>query len=208
MSEQHEVVLSDGTRLTRFPVGVAYGQVFLNFAARTEGEDFGEDGFSCLSHVRVEQNGKVLPFGGGGGGGTDKNWSDHVEFDCTDFEGSTIEIVYFDKSGELSRETLSLGPDLEWAAFATRRIRVMNDYGTDWPVWDREGGTVPGDFPDLSSSLVTDLLNWGRTFQEEYSHRSGWPDGFDHDAYFRKGRLLADRLQGELGDEFAVSFES
>lgn len=206
MSDQHEVVLSNGTRITRFPVGFAYGQVFLSFAARTESDDFGEDGFSSLAHVRLEQGGRVISSSGGGGGGSARNWSDHLEYDWTDFDGPTFDVVYHDESCEIDRESLRLPPDGEWRAYPTRRVSVRCDHGAEWPVWDRRGLTTPGDFPELSPELVAGLRSWGRVFVESFDHRSGWPGDFDVAAYFREGRALADRLQGELGEDVDVRF--
>src|SRR5690242_16940462 len=83
---QQEVELSDGAHITRFPIGLAYGKVFLSFAAQAGWRGYGEDGFSSLRHVRVEQAGQIVPPGGGGGGGSDELWTDHIEFDRNDFK--------------------------------------------------------------------------------------------------------------------------
>ncbi|TXL57877.1 hypothetical protein [Aeromicrobium terrae] len=206
---QQEVALDDGARITRFPIGLAYGKVFLSFAAQAGCRGYGEDGFSSLRHVRVEQNGQIVPPGGGGGGGSDDLWTDHIEFDLNDFQGSVFDIVYFDDSGEVARETVDLDdirPQFEWRVQAPRRIQLMNEYGVEWPLWEDEH-TSPDDYPQLTSSLVDELRAWAKAFLEHFDWKTGWPTDFDSEYHRLEGRRLAERLRSELGDDFVVTFD-
>lgn len=72
------------------------------------------------------------------------------------------------------------------------QLRLFVDYN-DWPLWDDYGGAGPESFPMLSDSLRDDLIAWAGSWMP----KRGNPQG---------GERLAERVRGELGDEFEVTY--
>ncbi len=76
-------------------------------------------------------------------------------------------------------------------------LRLMNDYGVDFPIWAPPGVTEPA-ADDLTDELVRDLVAWGQVWEDH--HRP------NDDVYLplppsfrREGRRLQRQIERQLG---------
>lgn len=113
-------------------------------------------------------------------------------------------------------------------------VRVMNEHGVDFPLWDDEGELGPEDVP-LSPQLIADLMAFAARWQdwdvpEAYEDRwdgvpimqtlAGWKwplkrllspalrrrEKAEAAAIEELGEELARRVQDELGPRYAVTY--
>lgn len=84
-----------------------------------------------------------------------------------------------------------------------RTLRLMNEYGCDWPLWDADGPMGPDDV-EISSRLRADLASWTRQFTEHYDPFSGWDDPRFREAHAGAAAELLSRLVAELGPGYSV----
>ena len=102
---QLTVVLSNGTRMTRLPVGVVDDVAFFAFAAT--GEDLGDWWLAGRIVRFAHPSGREPGSRGGGGGGSDEEQTDHLEFDVPD-EPFLLTYLDLDGATELASEVLDL----------------------------------------------------------------------------------------------------
>ena len=80
-------------------------------------------------------------------------------------------------------------------------IRLMNDYGADWPLW--EDGLLPEGEPAVPPELERRLLagadGFGRSRWE-----TGWDTVAERDHHVREGESLLADLQSALPDHEIV----
>jgi hypothetical protein len=89
-----------------------------------------------------------------------------------------------------------------------RQLKLMSDYGADWPLWsDREGLLAPDAF-SLSASLATDLRTWQNLFDCEFHWDSGWRTPEAENRYARAAPQLLHRLRQELGPHVQVTLDA
>jgi hypothetical protein len=79
-----------------------------------------------------------------------------------------------------------------------RRVRLMSDYGVDWPLWGDEGELQPAAL-GLSDDLTARLQAWQRLFEERFHYESGWRSAEDAAAYAADGVQLQRLLTAEAG---------
>ena len=90
-------------------------------------------------------------------------------------------------------------PEEEWSV--GRDIRLMHDVGGGLPLWD-ENGRLPEEsdfvhgFLGLSVQLVADLNSWSDAVER----------GQLQESTVEAGKRLRERLAGELGEGFRVTF--
>lgn len=90
-------------------------------------------------------------------------------------------------------------------------IRLMWDYGARIPLWDSEGALPQEsewlrDVLLLSAALIADMAAWGDYMELLDSDPSIRTDGAWAEMR-RQGRLLADRLQDEVGSRYTITYK-
>ena len=104
--QHRSVTLTNGTRVTRLPVGRVSGRTWVSFVL--EGQDLG-DWWSLRRHIRLTTPGGEATCLSGGGGGTDEEWLEHLTLDLAD---GPLTITYLDESGEtLDQEVIPRLPE-------------------------------------------------------------------------------------------------
>ena len=90
-------------------------------------------------------------------------------------------------------------------------IRFMWDYAVQIPLWDQEG-KLPEE-PEwlrqvllISDELIEDMAAWGNYMNRLDGEPSLRTDG-GRTEMNRQGRVLADRLQAELGSRYTVEYK-
>lgn len=78
-------------------------------------------------------------------------------------------------------------------ASAVRRLRLMNEYGASWPLWDEEGVLEDG-WPQVPQALAAELRAWAAQFNEEFDHEDGWTS----EEIARKHQAWGERLFVEV----------
>ncbi|MTB87223.1 hypothetical protein H9L21_07325 [Aeromicrobium senzhongii] len=77
-------------------------------------------------------------------------------------------------------------------------VRLMGEYGCDWPLWTDDGGSDRSDWPMLSDAMAERLRAWA--VEAEPDHRVNHLPGPDPEV---TQRLLRD-LRRELGDRYRI----
>ncbi|WP_298804109.1 hypothetical protein [uncultured Pseudokineococcus sp.] len=77
-------------------------------------------------------------------------------------------------------------------------IRLMSDYSAPSPVWTSEGCLADPSPLGLSPSLVTQMLDWQRFFDEHFHWDRGWDSQGAGAWYAEEGERLHSRLQAQL----------
>lgn len=86
------------------------------------------------------------------------------------------------------------------------RVRLMNEYTIEWPLWVPDGPTREGDLP-VSEAVAREIKAWARTFNEHYDWESGWDDQEIAEGHVREASRLEAALAADLGDEYEVALE-
>ena len=95
----------------------------------------------------------------------------------------------------------------------TATLRVMADYGAV-PVWalrkrrfgaNRDIGMVAAERLAISSELKNDLQSWADVFDAN-GLRAAWSGTPEHARWVEAGRVLAARLDDELGPRYEVFY--
>jgi hypothetical protein len=79
-----------------------------------------------------------------------------------------------------------------------RHVRLMTDYGAEWPLWT-VGMAAPGEL-GLSSALTARLASWNELFQEHFHWDDGWRDQDARARFAAEGPRLLRDLRRELPD--------
>ncbi|MFG1611058.1 hypothetical protein [Actinoplanes sp. NPDC049265] len=77
-------------------------------------------------------------------------------------------------------------------------IRLMSEYGADWPLFGDEGETDPT-LLGVSAELATRLRAWQEHFERHFHHEHGWRAPEHATAYTEEGLLLHRLLTAEIG---------
>ena len=116
---------------------------------------------------------------------------------------------YAQEARRLERELgRALGPAYDvtvslWPAVT--ELRLVNEYESDWPIWELGGGTSPDDdaFTTLTPQLRADLHAWAGYFLDNYDHLHGWRNSYAE--FHEEGRRLRAELQRQLGPTYEVA---
>ena len=82
-------------------------------------------------------------------------------------------------------------------------VRLENDYGCPWPLWNDVGPMEPGEI-DLPAALSARLVAWAREFDEHFHWENGWDSRDLSEPHAREGRALRDELAAHLGPGYDV----
>ncbi|MBO3085097.1 hypothetical protein [Cellulomonas fengjieae] len=88
----------------------------------------------------------------------------------------------------------------------TVRVRLMNEYTVDWPLWVSDGPAQEGDVP-IDEPLATELKTWARVFNEHYDWKRGWDDPAVAEGHAQEAVRLRGALQDALGRGYDVVLE-
>ncbi|WP_258725136.1 hypothetical protein [Cellulomonas sp. NS3] len=88
----------------------------------------------------------------------------------------------------------------------TIRVRLMNEYTIEWPLWLPGGPAEEGALP-VTGHLAGELKAWARAFNEHYDYQHGWDDPQRADAHAQEAVRLQRALQTDLGDDYEVVLE-
>lgn len=86
------------------------------------------------------------------------------------------------------------------------RVKLMNEYSIDWPLWLLGGPAQEGQLP-ISEPLARELKAWARSFNDHYHWESGWDDGERARAHAATAAPLLRALQAELGTDYEVTMD-
>lgn len=82
------------------------------------------------------------------------------------------------------------------------RVKLMNEYTIQWPLWIPGGPATEGDLP-VSEGLAADLKAWAGTFNAHFD----WQHGWDDPALVAEHALEAQRLRLALAEELGPDYE-
>lgn len=86
-------------------------------------------------------------------------------------------------------------------------VRLMNEYGVDFPIWARRADDDYSIDDLLSADTAQQLRRWAADFDAHYSFETGWPDQESLRRHRATGQRLAERLRSELGPGFVVELD-
>lgn len=112
-------------------------------------------------------------------------------------------------SAPLSGATMQLpGPTHLAAEAAGGRpvIRLMNEYGTPWPLWDAEGPMAQSQ-PRLHPGLEARVRAWARDFATHFDPDGGWDDPARAQRHAATAVTLRDEIATALGPGTDVVLE-
>jgi hypothetical protein len=93
-----------------------------------------------------------------------------------------------------------------WSWRPRHRVKLMSDYTLHDPLWDDEGVTDAAALR-LSPALESDIRAWQEHFETHFAPEVGWDSERSSRWYEERSHSLRDRLQRELGDNFAVTLD-
>lgn len=85
-------------------------------------------------------------------------------------------------------------------------IRLMNDYGTPWPLWDAEG-PMPQSSPRFHPSLEARIRAWARDFATHFDPDAGWDDPARAERHAATAVTLRDEIAAALDPGVFVALE-
>ena len=91
-------------------------------------------------------------------------------------------------------------------ASTPQRIRMVNEYGADWPFWDDEGPLDVEDLP-LPQELAERVLAWAAGFNGAFDGEQGWRTVALRDAHVAEGRELCAEVQAAVPPQITVELE-
>jgi pimeloyl-ACP methyl ester carboxylesterase len=84
-------------------------------------------------------------------------------------------------------------------------VRLMNEYGCDWPLW----GTLPAHVDRrIDDDLRGRLQAWAATFQHHFDHEDGWDATDVAASHLAEGERLADDLRAVLPAPWTVRLDA
>ncbi len=83
------------------------------------------------------------------------------------------------------------------------RVRLMNDYTVDWPLWLPDGGASEDELP-VPEHLRSRVRAWADVFNTLYHYERGWPTRHHLQQHRREGERLRVALAEDLGPGFDV----
>lgn len=89
-----------------------------------------------------------------------------------------------------------------------QRVKVMSEYGIDWPLWSDQDGLLAPDAFSLSSALAADLRAWQDHFEREFHWDRGWRTSEAEARYAKDAPELLHRLRRELGSAVHVTLDA
>jgi hypothetical protein len=85
-------------------------------------------------------------------------------------------------------------------------VKLMNDYGVDWPLWGRDGLAYEGEWL-ISPELSTRLKAWAANFNAHFHYERGWDGTAKCQEHRTEGISLHQLLSDELGQDFDVTVD-
>ena len=85
------------------------------------------------------------------------------------------------------------------------QFRFFPEYAAGTPFWF--GGAVPIEDLPISAELATDLHTWNDYFETNFHWESGWRDEEGGRLFNVEARVLCNRAQRELGEDYVLTFD-
>lgn len=84
------------------------------------------------------------------------------------------------------------------------QVKLMNEYGVDFPLWvdGLSAGEAP--FENLPEDLRSRLRSWARAFDENFNAFTGWGSTESKDTHVREAQLLLAAVRDALGPDCDV----
>ncbi|MCK9792754.1 hypothetical protein M1843_03210 [Isoptericola sp. 4D.3] len=87
-------------------------------------------------------------------------------------------------------------------------VKLMNDYGADWPVWTLFDPAVDAAVEEaVDGALGSRLRVWAEVFNERYHHERGWDDPRVAAEHRAEGEALRDALEAVLPEPLRVRLD-
>ncbi|MCZ2261637.1 hypothetical protein [Isoptericola sp. QY 916] len=87
-------------------------------------------------------------------------------------------------------------------------VRLMNDYGADWPLWPKHALELPAAVEEsVGEALGARLRAWAATFDRHYHYLHGWDDRGVAAAHRAEGESLRDALAAVLPEPWRVELD-
>ncbi len=83
-------------------------------------------------------------------------------------------------------------------------VKLMTDYGVDWPLWAADGLANEDQWP-ISAALGARLKAWAAHFNDHFDYEHGWDDPARCAQHRSEGETLQALLAQELGTGFEVT---
>lgn len=112
--------------------------------------------------------------------------------------------------GETHLVTFGAGPAVEPVAPTPHpseivRVKLMNEYTVDFPLWANTLNDGPFFFEHLvSPQLRDDLREWAAYFNSHFDYMTGWPTHSHYEVHSDNAHSLVSRLRSELEPEIHV----
>jgi hypothetical protein len=84
------------------------------------------------------------------------------------------------------------------------RIRLMDEYGSQWPLWSYDVGQEDRPEWNLPPNLREELSAWALEFDQHFEVLRGWDEPQRYRSHLEVGTRLAVELQKHLGDKFNI----
>jgi hypothetical protein len=124
---------------------------------------------------------------------SDSSWSWTVPRIKTD-ENAARRIESLERAEQHKRTRERLRPR---AGEERLSIRLMVEYGVDWPLWGDEGPMEPWQF-GLSIGLTERLRSWDELWETRHDYDAGWKTKEDQKQFKREEKALAVDLAEEV----------
>ena len=85
------------------------------------------------------------------------------------------------------------------------RFRFSPEYDAGTPFW--LGGAVPVEDLPLSPELTAAIRRWNDYFETHFHWETGWRDAEGGRLFNVEARVLCDRAQSELGEDYVLTFD-
>lgn len=84
------------------------------------------------------------------------------------------------------------------------QVKLMNEYGVDFPLWVDGFSAGEAPFADLPDDLRDRLRAWARGFDENFNAFEGWGSSESREAHVREAQLLLAAVRDALGPDVDV----
>ncbi|MGH3588376.1 MAG: hypothetical protein ACRDQ0_18890 [Pseudonocardia sp.] len=87
-------------------------------------------------------------------------------------------------------------------------VRLMNEYGVDWPLWPKGASELPAAVDEaVDAALAARLRAWAETFDQHFHYEHGWDDARMAAAHRAEGEALRDALAAVLPTPWQVELD-
>jgi L-alanine-DL-glutamate epimerase-like enolase superfamily enzyme len=87
------------------------------------------------------------------------------------------------------------------------RVKLMNEYGVDFPLWIDGFSEGEAPFSDLPEAVRERLRAWARGFDENFNAFEGWASTASREAHVREARTLLSIVRDALGPDADVTLD-